>query len=268
MNIPEKLYKYESVSVQSLLNLKTQTVYFASPSGFNDPYDCAIKAQIEQPSTEELEQLKNIFLTKPWPHHVIAKLNSTPAEELRSMLMRATREANEQIIDKFIESRGISCFSEVNDELLMWAHYSDKYKGFCLEFSTDNELFSKAKQVEYVDELPKLNALSTYGINDRLDVLEKMYCTKSKSWKYEKEWRCIHNKAGTVYTYPREALIGVYFGPNINRDMLEIICLILQGQNPTVRFWQGKRSETNFKVEFEEFFYTSSLKAEELGLDT
>ncbi|WP_254619259.1 DUF2971 domain-containing protein [Vibrio metschnikovii] len=267
MSIPEKLYKYESVSVQSLLNLKTQTVYFAPPSGFNDPYDCAIKAQVEEPSTEELEQLKSIFLTKPWPAHVLDKLASTPTEELRPMLMRATREANEQVIDKFIENRGVSCFSEVNDELLMWAHYSDKYTGFCLEFATDNELFSKANKVKYVDELPKLNALSTYGINDRSDVLE-LYCTKSTSWKYEREWRCIHNEAGMAYKYPREALTGVYFGPNINPDMIEIICLILQGQNPTVRFWRGKRSEVSFKVEFEEFFYTSSLKAEELGLRT
>ncbi|MFQ1917034.1 DUF2971 domain-containing protein [Aeromonas veronii] len=267
MSIPEKLYKYESVSVQSLLNLKTQTVYFSSPAGFNDPYDCAIKAQVEEPSTEELERLKSIFLTKPWPAHVLDKLASTPTEELRPMLMRATREANEQIIDRFIENRGVSCFSEVNDELLMWAHYSDKYTGFCLEFATDNELFSKAKKVKYVNEFPKLNALSTYGINERSDVLD-LYCTKSKSWKYEQEWRCIHNEAGTAYTYPREALTGVYFGPNINPDMIEIICLILQGQNPTVRFWRGKRSEVSFKVEFEEFFYTSSLKAEELGLRT
>ncbi|MGF1711490.1 hypothetical protein L4C37_13075 [Vibrio kagoshimensis] len=69
-------------------------------------------------------------------------------------------------------------------------------------------------------------------------------------------------------TYPRESLTGVYFGPNITPDMIEIICLILQGQNPTVRFWRGKRSEVSFKVEFEEFFYTSSPKAEELGLRT
>lgn len=268
MSIPEKLFKYESVSVQSLLNLKTQTVYFASPSVFNDPYDCAIKAQLEEPSAEELEQLRAIFLTKQWPPHVLEKLASTSAEELRPMLMSATREANEKIIDTFIESRGVSCFSEVNDELLMWAHYSDKYTGFCLEFSTDNELFSKAKKVKYVDELPKLNALSTYGMVDRSDVLEKMYCTKSKSWKYEKEWRCIHSQAGTAYTYPRDALTGVYFGPNINRDMIDIVCLILQGQNPTVRFWQGKRSESSFKVEFEEIFYTSALEAEKLGIRT
>lgn len=267
MSIPEKLYKYETVSVQSLLNLKSQTVYFAPPSGFNDPYDCAIKAQIQEPSEQELEQLKAIYLTKPLPVHVMDKLTTTPVSELKPMLMRLAREANETVIDTFIENRGVSCFSEVCDELLMWAHYADKYSGFCLEFDTDNELFEKAKKVVYVDEMPKLSVLSIYGEGRRGDVLE-LFCTKSKSWDYEREWRCIHSEAGTAYTYPAEALTGVYFGPNINPDMLEIICLILQGQNPAVRFWKGKRSESSFNVVFEEFFYTSYVQAKELGLRT
>ncbi|PTC01884.1 DUF2971 domain-containing protein [Vibrio mediterranei] len=267
MSIPEKLYKYETVSIQSLLNLKSQTVYFAPPSGFNDPYDCAIKAQLKDPTPQEFEELRNMYLAKPWPKQVMDKLTSTPFDELAPMLVRAAREANEKIVDRFIDSRGVSCFSEVCDELLMWAHYADKYSGFCLEFQTDNELFEHAKKVVYVDEMPKLDVLSIYGDGRRGDILE-LFCTKSKSWEYEREWRCIHSEAGTAYTYPAEALKGVYFGPNINPEMLEIICLILQGQNSEVKFWKGKRSESSFKVEFEEFFYTPYLKAKELGLRT
>lgn len=267
MSIPEKLYKYETVSVQSLLNLKSQTVYFAPPSGFNDPYDCAIKAQLQEPTDEELDELKSIYLTKSWSDHILKKLSDTPVSELKPMLMRAAREANETVIDTFIENRGVSCFSEVCDELLMWAHYADKYSGFCLEFDTNNDLFAKAKKVIYVEDIPKLNVLSVYGKGRRSDVL-KQFCTKSKSWEYEREWRCIHNDAGTAYTYPVEALTGVYFGPNINPEMIEIICLILQGQNKHVRFWKGERSETTFKVEFKEFFYTTYLQAKKLGLRT
>lgn len=267
MKIPKKLYKYEAVSVQSLLNLKSQVVYFAPPSCFNDPYDCAIKTQIEDPTNQELEELKEIYLAKEWPTHIMDKLSATPLEKLKPMLMSAAREANRIVIDTFIENRGVSCFSEVCDELLMWGHYAGKYTGFCLEFDTKNELFEKAKKVAYVENMPKLNVLSVYGQGRRGDVLE-LFCTKSKSWNYEKEWRCIHNEAGTAYTYSADALTAVYFGPKTNPHMVEIICLILQGQNSNVRFWQGKRSEHNFKVEFEEFFYTPYLRAKELGLRT
>ncbi|WP_409439839.1 DUF2971 domain-containing protein [Psychromonas sp. GE-S-Ul-11] len=256
MTLPKNLYKYESFSVQSLLNLKTQTVFFAAPSGFNDPYDCAIKAELGEPTPEEIEKLREIFLAKNWPKHVIEKLESMPLDKLKPTLIRAAMDANEQVIDKFIKNRGVSCFSEANDELLMWAHYADKYQGFCLEFATDNELFEKAKKVDYVDEIPKLNIQSIYADDQSSKILE-LFCTKSKAWKYEKEWRVIHHEAGLAYTYPTEALTGVYFGPNMPRDVIEIICLVLQGQNPNVKFWQGKRSDIMFKVEFEEVFYTS-----------
>jgi hypothetical protein len=52
----------------------------------------------------------------------------------------------------------------------------------------------------------------------------------------------------------------------MDRESLEIICLIINGQNPNVRFWEGKRSKIEFKVDFNEFTYTSFLKAKELGL--
>lgn len=267
MNIPENLYKYESVSVQSLLNLKNQKVYFSPPSGFNDPYDCAIKAELQEPTNEELEKVREIYLSKNWSRRTLDKLTTTPLAELSPVLMRAARQANEQIIDTFIENRGVSCFSEVNDELLMWAHYADKYTGFCLEFNTDNELFEKANKVNYVSKMPKLNILDIYGYGKRDKILE-FFCTKSKAWEYEREWRCLHSETGKVYGYPTEALTGVFFGPNMDRSVIEIICLILQGQNSHVRFWQGKRSESTFKVEFKEFFYTSHIEAQRLGLNT
>ena len=40
--------------------------------------------------------------------------------------------------EHFSNTRGVCCFSEIKDGLLMWAHYSSGYKGFCLEFCTDN----------------------------------------------------------------------------------------------------------------------------------
>ena len=115
MDLPEKLYKYEAFSVQSLLNLKNQVVYFAPPSGFNDPYDCALKADIEEIGPDEIEKFRSIYLAKNWPDHVKQALESKPLSELRPMLMRGARTACEEVIEKFIGSRGVSCFSEVND---------------------------------------------------------------------------------------------------------------------------------------------------------
>lgn len=260
MELPKNLYKYESISLRSLLNLKRQVIYFGSPTNFNDPFDCALKAEIKEINLEEIEKLKQHLMSKEWPVHVKDQLNLESSEKVKEILTKAARLAAEKVFEGFIKDKGVSCFSEVSDELLMWAHYADKYQGFCLEFDTNigEEIFSKAKKVKYVDTMPKLSALNIFIDGNRKEVLE-LYCTKSSVWGYEREWRCIHPEAQTSYKYPVEALTGIYFGPKIDPDMREILCLILYEKNPHIRFWQGKKNKFLFKVDFEEFPYPSTL---------
>lgn len=71
MEIPARLYKYTSVSFDSLLNLQARTVYFGSPKKFNDPYDCALSGVVGTLSDNGLERLlqnigsNRIFFNKP-----------------------------------------------------------------------------------------------------------------------------------------------------------------------------------------------------------
>ena len=115
--------------------------------------------------------------------------------------------------------------------------------------------------------MPKFNAVNAL-LNDSYDEMLNLFCTKSASWAYEKEWRCIHQQAGTLFTYEAEALESVFFGPDIDLQSLEIVCLILAGQNPNVRLWRGHRSQDRFEVVFDEFTYTSHIKAKERGIIT
>jgi len=48
--------------------------------------------------------------------------------------------------------------------------------------------------------------------------------------------------------------------------MMEILCLIIQGQNPQVEFWRGRLSKSEFKVEFEKVDYMPHVVAKEMGL--
>jgi hypothetical protein len=76
----------------------------------------------------------------------------------------------------------------------------------------------------------------------------------------------MHAVAGTEYVYSASALTGVFFGPDIDRQSLEIVCLILKGQNPRVKLWEGRRSRDEFRVLFEEFTYTTHIEAKVQGL--
>lgn len=263
---PSIIYKYEDFTVQSLRNLKTQTIYFGSPQNFNDPYDCALRPNFAVPTDEQIEQVRRHYLARfNLPEQGREELEHLSCEQLRELVVRSARKVAENYAENFLSEKGVSCFSEIHHDLLMWSHYGGRYKGFCLEFATDYEPFHKLREVKYVEQIPRIDPI-TIILQDRYDDYLNLFCTKSINWSYEREWRAIHHVAGIAFTYPSEALRGVYFGPDIDTDCMEIVCLILSGQNPNVRFWQGLRSEEHFKVEFEHFTYTSHLDAKRRGL--
>ncbi|MCX5805336.1 MAG: DUF2971 domain-containing protein [Proteobacteria bacterium] len=264
---PPTVYKYESFNVQSLLNLKAQSLYFGSPRNFNDPYDCAITATVRDPSDDEVELVRKRYVKDmATPNAVKERFKSMPLDELKKVLISGAKQALADMQEKFLNTKGVTCFSECNDDLLMWGHYGGRYKGFCLEFATAKEPFTKLRQVHYADVIPQVDVADCM-VNKNYDkLLNDLYCTKSSSWKYEKEWRAIHSEAGTLFGYEADVLKAIYFGPDIERQALEIICLIVQGQNPDAQFFQGKRGEKEFKVEFSSVTYTSYAEAKRKGL--
>ena len=265
---PATIYKYESFNIQSLLNLKAQSLFFGSPRRFNDPYDCAINATIAEPSNEHIEIIKQHYLSDYFlPLEKKKQIESMPFNKLKQCLIIVANRAINDARERFINSRGVTCFSERNNDLIMWAHYGGQYKGFCLAFNTTKEPFTKLRQVQYVETIPQIDILNLF-VNDNYDqLIDDLFCTKSIWWGYEKEWRAIHMIANTKFVYEADALQGIYFGPDIDRDALEIICTIIQGQNCNVQFFEGKRNDKEFKVEFNNFVYSSHNEAKQNIVD-
>ena len=266
MPLPLHVYKYEPFSARSLQNLKEQVIFFGSPMHFNDPYDCALEPSVKEPSDEEVERIRSSYLSRPdLEPKVRRSFETSSVPTLRIMLLRVGRKLLDTEISKFLSARGVSCFSEINNSLLMWSHYSGHFRGFCLEFRTDLDLFQKLRKVRYTTDMPEVE-IAPMLCDDNFEQVLDLYCTKALDWQYEQEWRGIHSQAGTAYTYPTDALTGIYMGPEMPFSAFEIIALILAGQNSHVQLWQGRRSKSEFSVEFEQVAYTSHLEAKRLGL--
>ena len=110
---------------------------------------------------------------------------------------------------------GVFCMTQKKDNILMWAHYADQHTGFCLEFDTDNPLFSRTRRVIYAKDLPKQNIVEFLTAKVRKPPLYLI--TKAKDWKYEKEWRLADPASGPgPQEYPAESLTGVIFGCRMN----------------------------------------------------
>jgi len=124
---PIHLYKYQSGSDESILNLLTCTAVMSSRKIFNDPYDSQAR------------------FIEPKPDDLYAYLSSKGSD--------ATRIANDIIncngytengrkyidglrtgINKMLDSFAIYCLSSKPNDILMWSHYANSHKGFCIEY--------------------------------------------------------------------------------------------------------------------------------------
>ena len=254
-NKPRTIFKYQPLSIQTLINLQSQVIYFCSPSQLNDPYDCTISTRVKKLSHSEINSVREHYINDLDRDDPAAQeLLSMGRLKLREMLQASLTQIAEQARLKFFKESGVACFTESNNNMLMWAHYADNGRGICLEFDTEFEPFTLMRKVKYVDSIPEINSLSAL-IKDDFDQFIDLYCTKSDHWKYEKEWRSLHDSAGTRFTYESNALKAVYFGPEVDKSVLNIVCLILHGQNPDVKLHTSKTRDDKFSIEFSNTSY-------------
>lgn len=250
---PQNLYKYQNFNNYTISNLKNNQLWFSKPNSFNDIYDCFFQADEESISKEQTID----YFRENHPEYP----KEITGEEVK-MVQNAFYKGGNTIRDEVLNKMGVTCFSEEYDNILMWAHYGDNGKGFCLEFDTQWELFSKVVKVKYSKELPKLTF--NYLKNEENEIL-KVLSTKYESWSYEKEYRAFHEESNKLYGYNNACLSAVYFGPRMDYTHKEIICLILKGQNPHVKFYEGYMDEKIYKIKFKEVNYISYLEYKEIN---
>lgn len=246
--LPTQLYKYQAFTTQSLTNLVNRQIWLSSPLQFNDPFDCTADVDVKECSEEDLEEiLKHTKNELRGDTHfdvlyrTDGKLNST----FRSAISSALRAETKKVMERRSE-KGLACFSEVHDNMLMWAHYGDGHRGFCLQFDTSYAPLTKALKVAYQSEVPQLDGARVL-IGDAQCAIRPLYLTKLTDWSYEQEWRVIHQQAKTAFGYGVDALTGIYFGSSIDASHREILALVLRG-SPT-KLYQMERVPHEFAVE-------------------
>jgi hypothetical protein len=129
----------------------------------------------------------------------------------------------------------------------MWSHYSDGHKGLCLEFDTKYFPFedvSKIHRVIYQNRYPVLSPVA-FIIKDFFPFEPAL--TKSRNWKYEKEWRILHQPGNIALEYDPRALTAIYFGCSMLDKVKNDIANLRAKAAP--RLFQMQRSKTEFKLE-------------------
>src|SRR5262249_3461497 len=109
----------------------------------------------------------------------------------------------EEFIQTYRNKIGLCCLTEQCNNILMWSHYADNHKGYCVEFeATDHTLvFGRAQRVSYSDVYPEINFYNTPGD----EKVRLTFLTKFTDWQYEREWRILnHDEGPGLQHYPVE----------------------------------------------------------------
>jgi hypothetical protein len=258
--IPTSLYKYKSFDQKGYWMdiLEKDLSVLSNPKDFNDPYDCAFNFAAEESGIKHFKENLDNIIIKLSPLHKFTleeidflkksenffydlalilqedesffegKSPEESAKGIEKLLMDQFGHSGSIFEENVKNNLFIHCFSETNKSILMWSHYADYHRGFCIEYNFSelgfdhhltrmifpviykNTLFDITNYLNQSISGKEFNNLimSCYdGIDNPLfdfKSLENIYdkkfnnmvfcyaaINKSTEWSYEKEWRFI-----------------------------------------------------------------------------
>lgn len=151
----------------------------------------------------------------------------------------------------------VSSFTIQNDNILMWSHYANNHKGFCIEYAINknepNELLFNLSPVIYSNERTKMNEFF-FNSKTIFEWYKNGLLKKSNLWSYEKEWRLILLKNdclvdGTFLFYPIKA---IYLGCKISNEERKKIKELIVGKK--IELYQGEMSEEYYQINFKKIY--------------
>jgi hypothetical protein len=245
----EILFKYGSLSDYSESLFATPTVWFATPSSLNDPFECRPWFTFNGSRAQVVDVLAR-FLQRAKPH--MAPYDATGLAV--SIYLQGRHRDPEtwenlrcDVMARLRNDIGMYCLSKTNTNILMWSHYGRNHEGYCLEFeATDfTPVFGEAQPVLYADEFPVVDFFNTPH-DKQVDLI---FLTKFIGWRYEEEYRVIDHQAGAgLHSYPPELLRSVTFGLRMPESARKQIRAWVSRRGHGVRFYEASIDDREFKI--------------------
>ncbi len=249
------LYKYRHFESEYHLRMITHNeLYLALRRELNDPHEMAYNLDLKDVSKEKLEQwisksqkCDNLSLS----NEEFSQLKCTIPTNLNEMLSRAR-------ICSFV---GDDCLNP-----LMWAHYSNSHKGYCLGinyFKFQIYLYTQLLTVEtpnvllakVIYEESKEDPVKTFINSGNFNTL-RIAVNKSKIWEYENEIRLVHFPVlFERINIPDECISEVVLGLQCSDTNIEITKAILRQKKSDIKLYQVYQIENSYEFDKKEIEY-------------
>jgi len=229
----KSVFKYREFNKSSIELLVNRELWFAKPSTFNDPFECIIDLD-----------------------YIFSKVKIFDEND---------KKIAKTLINKSLNNTGICSFSRTRKNQLMWSHYADEHRGFCIGFDSyglaTQEIGALSQPVDYSINLPYediIESLQSNGSVNKEQAMSDLFSccllpiigTKYSNWKYEKEIRLVKTKYGASSFKP-SAVRSIAFGLRMEeRDRNTLKQLLSSEEWRHVMWYEAIKVDTKFALEF------------------
>ncbi len=245
---PSILYRYRSGNSWDIDGLKNDTIWLSTLKEYNDPFENRLCIDFEgvvdsylkmDPQVIAQMRLKHIDKNHPIYKEIIKDIKVRGKKLQESLSMKKLRIFT-------------ACFCEEKSSLLMWAHYANSHKGFCIGYKFEDiiEKFGiNILPVVYSKEYSAIQSYETFIDYDRFFLEE--WRSKSEEWSYEKEWRLVGGYHKNE-PYQEGKIIGmvkpfcIYMGVNIDTKVRKQLLEICKERG--IKLFQMQLSEKSYRL--------------------
>ncbi|WP_295625258.1 DUF2971 domain-containing protein [uncultured Nitrosomonas sp.] len=282
MKRPKTVFRYQSFSARTLDSLCRDTLHFAAPTDFNDPLDCSPVIETDS-DTETLRSLLRELVSRRVESEVVASLEEAKLKgagaqshakkkalqaaeyEISNIAYNATNpdydigleRAEVMLLTAGIEkellrhyAKGVCCFSSEMYNPLLWSHYADQHRGFCVGYGFDREPKPIVLKVVYggsrsIPSSLVASALLEESVDAKVHLDRDVLLRKAPQWKYEKEWRLLGARG--VHDSPLK-LEEVTFGLRCALSIQHTVIASLAGRDNDVSFYEMYEDRSSFRL--------------------
>ncbi|WP_318486910.1 DUF2971 domain-containing protein [Photobacterium leiognathi] len=257
------LYRYRSFNENTLRELIEGELWHSHVRNLNDPFEHPFDFDWDEITLDKLPNINNHLKLVPEDDFIFNYIN----EENRKQMFSAFKNwLNVQVKDlkKNSERTFICCFSESEDDPLMWSHYANGMTGLCFIYKKDileKNPKLKFRNAVYNDSIEKITYrnlstinksnintatysfktgcyMSTVSAGSELSNFNFAY-QKHTRWGYEKEIRSVlfpendeeNAKSGIIELVGHNAIAGIIIGEKMNKTNRKIVYSISKEHN-------------------------------------
>ena len=249
---PKCFYKYDYINDNNFEYIKRLLsegiIYLASPAQFNDPFDCKIFPNFKMSKIFLLKWAEQ-FYRKNEPKKSRSERRKQAREKCKSSYVKKRIKNIPNFFNTYMDTYSLSVDK---NNLLLWSHYANSHRGFCIEFDSN---FANAVPVNYTNEYPNVKfeelSKSKFG--------ELIFCTKAELWQKENEWRVIEEELGQSSYSNRsrymqvadEYIKSIILGYKICDKHKTFIQECIKNRKPKPTLYKTEKAEKEFALIYE-----------------